>query len=251
MKSKNNVDIIFEDNDLIVINKPAGILSIPDRYDKSSPNAFNILKKHYSKIFTVHRLDKFTSGVMVFAKNQVSHKHLNTQFENNKVNKIYHIVVQGIIRENDLEIDIPIDSHPFKKGVSMPSARGKESLTKLKVLERFQKSTLCEVQLITGRHHQIRVHCATIGHPLLIDEIYGNSQEFYLSSIKRRYNIKKDEIEKPIISRLTMHSYKLEFIHPTSNNKVSFKAEYPKDFATLIKVLSKYSNIKEFNTYNF
>jgi len=251
MNKDNQIEILYEDDNLFAINKPAGIISIPDRFDKSIFNAYDYLKSKYHEIYTVHRLDKDTSGVMIFAKNAQSHKVLNTQFEKNEVTKIYHVIVDGIIYEDSLEIDIPIAPHPLKKGVSMPTARGKASLTKLKVLERFQKSTLCEINLITGRHHQIRVHCATIGHPLLVDNIYGKSEQFFLSTIKRNYNLKKNEIEKPIISRLTMHSYKLEFLHPYTIEKTTITAQYPKDFAALIKVLKKYSSIKNFKTLNF
>ncbi len=246
-KRKINIQIIAEDESILVVSKPAGVLTLPDRYDKSAFNLYDYFSKKYNDIFTVHRLDVGTSGVMVFAKTSKAHKNLNQQFQDWKVKKIYHVVVSGRIDKDEMDIDIPIMANPAKKGLSIPSARGKESLTKLKVIERFRHATLCEVNLVTGRHHQIRVHFSTIGHPLLIDKDYGENTEFLLSSIKRKYNLKKDSIERPIISRITMHAYEIEFLHPSTNELVSYKVEYPKDFTALLQILRKYSKIPEFS----
>lgn len=239
MSSK--IPILFEDNHLLVLSKPAGYLTLPDRYDNSIPNLKRFLENKYNTIFVVHRLDKDTSGVIIFAKDTESHRFLSQQFEQNQIKKIYHVVVSGIIIEDELKIDIPISHDLRKPGRSKPSATGKDSLTILKVLERFRNTTLVECNLVTGRHHQIRVHCSAIGHPLLVDEFYGRSDTFLLSSIKRKYKYKKDESEKPLISRVTMHSYSIEFLHPQSKELLFFKADYPKDFETLLKMLRKYS----------
>jgi RluA family pseudouridine synthase len=252
LKNTNRIKYIFEDNDIIILSKSAGLLTLPDRYDKSEICLINILKSRYGDVFTVHRLDRETSGVMVFAKNAESHKNLNEQFQERTVKKLYHAVVAGIVTKDDMEIDIPLMTDPSNKAIVKPSARGKESLTKLKVLERFRIGTLVELELITGRHHQIRVHCKAIGHPLLVDELYGSASEFLVSSIKRKYNIKKNEQEKPIISRVTMHSYSLAFKHPCNSDSIqngamiSFIAEYPKDFSALVQVLRKYSKLPDY-----
>lgn len=243
---QNFYEIIFEDEDIVVINKAADVLSIPDRWNPDLPNLRNLLDEKYGKIFVVHRLDKETSGIMVFAKNSDSHKHLNDLFQNNRIIKLYHVAVSGILQRNEVDVDIPVMSDPSMKGKSIPSSRGKESLTKIKVMERYKVATLVECNLITGRHHQIRVHCSAIGHPLLVDELYGSKDEFYLSSIKRRYNLKKGTVEKPIIDRLTMHAYSLEFDHPSTGKKVKFTAEYPRDFSALLQVLGKYSQIPDY-----
>ncbi|TAL71089.1 MAG: RluA family pseudouridine synthase [Bacteroidetes bacterium] len=240
---KNPINKIYEDDYILVLNKPAGCLTIPDRYDKSAINLYGILTEMYPKIFTVHRLDKDTSGVIVFAKDAESHKNINQQFQEFKVTKIYHAVLSGNLNQNELVIDIPITEDLNRKGYMKPSARGKESLTVLNVIERFRNATLVELNLVTGRHHQIRVHCASIGYPLLVDELYGKSKEFYVSSLKRKYNIKKGEFEKPIISRVSMHAKLITFLHPEFNEKVSYDADYPKDFSALLEVLKKYSNI--------
>ncbi|MFH1050143.1 MAG: RluA family pseudouridine synthase [bacterium] len=250
MKKKDSrVQVLFEDNDIVIVSKPVGVYSIPDRYDKTAFNLSGYLQKKYNKIFVVHRLDKDTSGVMCFAKNAGAHRELNQQFLEQKVNKIYHIVVAGVLREDELDIDIPISDNPAKKGLAIPSARGKSSLTKLKVIERFRMATFCECDLVSGRHHQIRVHCSAIGFPLLVDEHYGNNTEFFLSSIKRRYKLKKKTEEKPIIDRITMHAYELGFTHPSTKEYISFKCDYPRDFTALLQVLRKYSALPDYSVY--
>jgi 23S rRNA pseudouridine1911/1915/1917 synthase len=249
----NHYDIIFEDDDLLVINKFANVLSIPDRWNPDIPNLRTLLDESYGKIFVVHRLDKETSGIMVFAKNAEMHKYLNDLFEHHKIRKLYHVVVTGILQRNELEVDIPILADPSMKGKSIPSSRGKESLTKIKVLQRFKAATLIECDLISGRHHQIRVHCSAIGHPLLVDEMYGSKSEFMLSSIKRKFYLKKGTEERPIIDRITMHAHSIQFPLPKSGEIATFTAEYPKDFAALVQVLGKYSQIPDYlsNRANF
>ncbi len=236
-------EIIFEDDNLVAINKPAGLLTIPDRYNKKIPCLSRILEDKYGKIFVVHRLDKETSGLMIFAKNPETHKNLNTQFQEKQVQKIYHAVVGGVVGRDKTDVDIPLLPNPFGGAGVIPSARGKESLTIVTVIERFRSSTFVECNLVTGRHHQLRAHVAAMGHPLLIDDLYGENTEFMLSSIKRKFNMKKHDVERPIISRITMHAFSLDFIHPINNEKMHLEAEYPKDFRVLLQVLRKYSSI--------
>ena len=245
MKNKN-IEFIYEDDDIVVLTKPAGVFSIPDRWKKEDANLYTILKEKYGTIFTVHRLDRDTSGVIVFAKHAIAHKHLNQQFQEHTVKKHYHVVVSGVVAEDEIKIDIPLMDHPGKPGQTIPSLRGKESLTIMKVLEKYSGTSLVECNLITGRHHQIRVHCAAIGYPLLVDELYGSSKEFFISSIKRKFKLKKNSEEKPIISRITMHSYQIEFLHPATNLPVTFNSEYPKDFRALLQVLRKYSALPDY-----
>jgi 23S rRNA pseudouridine1911/1915/1917 synthase len=246
MKKKDDFDIIHEDDDIVVISKHAGMLTIPDRYNKALPNIYRILNDKFGSIYTVHRLDRDTSGVMVFAKNADAHRNLNMQFDNQEVGKFYHLVLAGVVNKDEMKIDIPIAADPSKPGLSYPSARGKDSLTILKVLKRFRSSTLVECELVTGRHHQLRVHCATIGNPLLIDPEYAGTNEVFLSSFKRKFKLGKRQEEKPIISRLTMHSRSITFNHPDGTGKLTFEAEYPKDFAALLQSLSKYSALPEY-----
>ncbi len=239
-------NIIHKEEDFLIINKSAGVLSIPDRYNDALPSLDKILKKDFPGSMIVHRLDKDTSGIMIFPLNPDAHRIINSQFENRELKKIYHAVVAGIVSEDEMEIDIPLLTNPGKKAGVIPSARGKESLSRLKVLERFRNSTLVEIDLVTGRHHQLRAHVSAVGHPLLIDPLYSNTTEFYLSSVKRKYNRSKSKEERPIISRITMHAYSIEFNHPTTGKRISFEAEYPKDFAVLLKQLKKYAELPDY-----
>lgn len=238
------INILYEDDHLVAINKPAGLLTIPDRYNAELPCLIKMLRKDGDDILVVHRLDRDTSGVILFAKTAEAHRHLSIQFEKQQVVKFYHAVVGGIVPKDELEIDIPLIQNPGKGGGVLPSIRGKESLSIVRVMERFRVATLLEVNLVTGRQHQLRAHVASIGHPLLVDELYGEKSEFFLSSVKRKFNLKKNDVEQPIISRISMHSHSVEFAHPASEEKMKIEADYPKDFRVLINILRKYSSME-------
>ncbi len=237
---------IFEDEDIVVINKSAGVYTIPERRDRAAPNLLELLSREYGKIYVVHRLDKDTSGVVIFAKNPKAHKFLNERFFDRSAKRIYKAVILGKLSEDYLEIDIPLIENYGRKFITIPSARGKESLTIVKTVEKFRRTSLVECDLATGRRHQIRAHLAAVGNSLLVDPIYGDRDAFYLSSIKRRYNKGKNEEEKPIISRLTMHAEKLKIKTPKDGLEKEFKADYPRDFAALLSVLRKYDSLPDY-----
>ncbi len=244
--NKRAFEIIHKDEDILVISKAAGVLSIPDRYISDAPNLAEILNGYFGEVFVCHRLDKDTSGIMVFARNADAHKHMNEQFQNHTLIKIYHAFVAGSVIKDEIDIDIPLMPNPAARGTTIPSSRGKESLTRIKVIECFRHATMIECNLVTGRHHQIRAHVAAIGHPLLVDNVYGESPEFMLSSIKKRYNLKKETEERPIIGRLTLHSYSIKFAHPKSNGIMEFIAGFPKDMKALHQILRKYSEMPSY-----
>lgn len=244
MKSPTKPDILFEDDQIIVLAKPAGLLTLPDRFNQALPNLRTMLVERYGTIFVVHRIDRETSGVMMFCKTPEAHKIMSEQFETRSVRKIYHAIVQGRFEQDELAIDIPLHADPSRPGLMSPSVRGKESLTKVRVLKRFRMATLLECELITGRQHQIRVHCAAVGHPLLVDKDYGGLDEFMLSSVKRKYNVGKHEEEKPLMSRTTLHAFSMEFTHPATQERMSFEAPYLKDFKALLQTLDKYASYK-------
>ena len=240
MKQKK-LEIVYSDDALVVIDKPPGLLSLPDRYDRTIPNIREMMTERFGEIFMVHRLDRDTSGVMVLGRTAESHKNLNDQFEHQQVRKIYHGIVGGIVDRDEFPIDIPIAADPKRKGLMKPTARGKDAHTIVRILEKFRIATLIECRLITGRTHQIRVHCSAIGHPLLVDPDYGKNSEFLLSSIKRKFNLAKNAEERPVIDRVTLHARSLSVTHPTTGVQMEFVSEYPRDFAAALQVLRKYA----------
>ncbi len=238
---KTTVDILFEDESLIAVYKPAGMLSIPDRYKPDLPNLQKWLEERYETIFTVHRLDKGTSGVLCFAKTAEAHRSLSLQFENRTVRKIYHAITDGFPPEESGTIDRPLAAHPGKPGLMVVHAKGKPSVTHYQVLKRYRNHALLSLELETGRTHQIRVHLAEIGCPLLVDPQYGKQEAFFLSSVKaRRCQPNRRQEERPLMDRLTLHAAELTIVHPETQENKTFKAPYPKDFRAVLNQLDKW-----------
>jgi len=232
------VGIVFENDDFIVLNKPSGLLSIPDREGKEI-SLKKLLQDQYTDIFTVHRLDKGTSGLIVFAKNEKAHKFLSQQFENRKTEKIYSGLIIGSPINKKGTIDSPIMEHPTKKGVMVINRKGKESLTDYEVLEDFGIFSWVQFQIYTGRTHQIRVHMKEIGHPIACDELYGDGKPILLSSIKYHFKLSKnEEEERPILNRLALHADQLRF-KATGDKDYVFEAPIPKDLKATLQQLSK------------
>lgn len=251
MNYKPSQIIIHEDAQIVAINKPAGLLTLPDRYKHDLPNVRKILEQHYGSIFTVHRLDRDTSGILVFARDAESHRNLSMQFEQHTPEKVYTAVVTGVVDQDEFEIDIPLSPDERKKGLSRPSARGKASFTMVKVLERFRVATLVECRPKTGRHHQIRAHLAAVGHPLLVDADYGRIAEFMLSTLKRRFKVSKGATERPLIARTPLHASSLTIAHPHTQEQYTLTTELPKDIAALLQVLRKYAAYIPVESYFF
>ena len=235
------LEILFEDDDLIIVNKPAGMLVIPDRFDRNIPSLNKLLEAHIgAKIWVVHRLDRDTSGVICFAKHELSHRYLSMLFMERDVNKFYAGIVIGIPVPAEGRIESPIAEHPAVKGKMTVAKKGKDSVTDYKVAEQWPLYALLQFQLHTGRTHQIRVHMQSIGHPLVCDELYGDGKPFYLSGIKKRYNLgKNEEMEKPLLNRLALHAYKLEFVKE-DGTEISVESPLPKDMAATVNQLNKW-----------
>ncbi|HEY9362268.1 MAG TPA: RluA family pseudouridine synthase [Chitinophagaceae bacterium] len=236
--------LLFENDDFIAINKPAGLLSIPDREGKEI-SLKKMLQQKYESIYTVHRLDKGTSGVIVFAKNEQAHKFLSKQFEERKTKKIYTGLVIGSPMQKNGSIDEPISEHPGKRGLMTVYHKGKESLTDFEVLQDFGIYSWMQFEIHTGRTHQIRVHMKHLGHPVVCDDLYGDGKPVFISSIKKKnYNLsKKEEEEKPILNRLALHSSQLSFEGP-DGKRYEFEAPLPKDLKVTLVQLSKHRQHK-------
>ncbi len=230
--------IVFENDDFVAINKPSGLLTIPDRA-QSEKSLKEYLKDKYGDIFTVHRLDKDTSGLVLFAKNEETHKYLCRIFEERLIEKYYVGIVLGQPTNKSGSIEAPIGENPAHKGLMNVHRNGKPAHTTYEVMDANKHFSMVSFQLHTGRTHQIRVHSKEIGHPLACDELYGDGKPVLLSAVKKKFKLSKhDEAERPMISRLALHSFKLIF-ETATGEKMELVADVPKEFRALMTQLKK------------
>lgn len=226
-------------DDFIVLNKPPGLLSIPDRHDSELPSLQTLLKKAYGNIFTVHRLDRDTSGIILFARNEAAHRYYSQLFESRDIKKYYLGLVTGQLEPTQGSIDEPIMEHPVQKGKMVTNRKGRPALTDYEALETFGLYSLVKLRIHTGRTHQIRVHMKHLGHPIAVDELYGKDAPVLLSAIKKKFKLGKNtEEERPLLSRLALHAWQLHF---TDQNGVvhDLEAPLPKDIQAVVTQLRK------------
>jgi 23S rRNA pseudouridine1911/1915/1917 synthase len=237
-----HVEILHEDDNIIVINKQPGLVVHPAP-GHFSGTLVNALLYHCPGLKgiggamrpgIVHRLDKDTSGVLVVAKNDKAHVHLSTQFKSRRVKKDYLALVYGKMESNSGSVSLPIGRHPVdRKKMSINSRKSRVAETTWHVRERFELASLIEVNLKTGRTHQIRVHCAAIKHPVLGDKVYGPRKI-------GRENIEGKDLFKSI-PRQMLHAWRLELTHPKTETRVSFEAPVPSDMQAVMVALRKIS----------
>jgi 23S rRNA pseudouridine1911/1915/1917 synthase len=230
-------EILFENDEFIALNKPAGLLSVPDRM-QSVPSLKDLLIEKYGNIFTVHRLDRETSGVIVFAKTAEAHQWLSVIFQERQVEKMYYGIVWGVPASPSGIVELSILEHPGKNGTMVVHRKGKPASTGYELVENFGKYSLIKFNLFTGRTHQIRVHMKETGHPILCDPLYGDGKPFFVSSLKKNYNHSGFDEEKPILARLALHSSKLSFTNQ-HGKLFTIEAEMPKDLRALLSQMGK------------
>lgn len=213
------MNIIYSDASLLVINKLAGIPVLPDGWEPGAPFLIQQLEAEFAKLWVVHRLDKVTSGVMVFARTAEAHRALNTQFERHETQKVYHALCNGIPKW-----DKHTARHPLRINVGhshrtmVDHSHGKTSVTHFKVLKRYESCGLLQAVPATGRTHQVRVHAYALGHPLVGDFLYSAPPT-------------------NLITRPALHALSLTFTHPDTNQRMTFEAPYPDDFEIVIRKL--------------
>jgi RluA family pseudouridine synthase len=227
--------VIHQDADLLVINKPAGLLTLPDGYQTDAAHLRKLLEPHFGRLWIVHRLDKETSGVLLLARNPDAHRSLNMQFDGKQIHKRYHALVTGNPSWQEKYVEAPLRVNGDRRHRTVVNlARGKPSATGFHVIERFGAFTLLEATPQTGRRHQIRAHLASIHHPLVGDELYAATPA--KSSAKAASTKPAGALP---IARLALHAFSIQFTHPGTQMVVTYQALYPTDLLTALDRLRR------------
>lgn len=232
--------VIYSDDDIVVLNKRSGILIAADRYDPDAPRLDLLAQKEFGKLYAVHRIDKDTSGLILYARNPEAQRNLSMQFEGREVHKTYHALVYGHPLWKNLHVSLALKPDGDARHRTVAVKRGgKPSVTDFRLIGNCGQFSWIEAKPLTGRTHQIRVHLAENGFCIVCDPLYsGNQKPLRLSEIKKNWRGDEEE-ERPLLKRLALHAYKIEFTHPASGEKVSFTAPYPRDMEAVRKQLAK------------
>lgn len=213
------MQILYQDASVLVINKPADLSVLPEGWDKSAPYLVKMLEEQFGKVWVVHRIDKITSGIVVFALTAEAHRSLNIQFEKHEVEKVYHALMNGVPTWEEKVTKFPLRVNVGHKHRTVVDDRnGVRSETRFRLLERYHAAALVEAAPMTGRTHQIRVHAYALGHPLLGDILYSAP-------------------ETDIIARPALHARSLTFTHPETGKRLTFQADYPIDLDEALRQL--------------
>jgi tRNA pseudouridine32 synthase / 23S rRNA pseudouridine746 synthase len=224
--------IIWKDDALLVIDKPAGLLSIPDGYRQETPHLLSVLASDYPKLWIVHRLDRETSGVIVLARSAEAHHRLNDQFAGREVHKTYHALVLGVPAWEETTVDEPLRKNGDRSHRTViDRVHGKPASTSLRTLERFPTHALVEARPHSGYTHQIRAHLAFLGFPIASDPLYA-------SRLAGQQNTAPDfSGAVPPIARVALHALQITFVHPITGQEMTFSAPYPSDFSAALEWL--------------
>ncbi len=242
---KQKIKILYQDEFIFAVDKPSGLRVLPDRWISTLPNLLQLLTLHNTvneseknnKIFVVHRIDADTSGLVLFARTAEAHRRLCMAFEKGEIKKTYLAIIIGRLEITHGKIDLPIASARNNRMKVDP--QGKKSITKFEVREKFGRYSLLEVSPLTARTHQIRIHLQAYGFPLAVDPLYTNIKKIHISDLKLGIRSQNDS-ESALISRLTLHAWRLQLKHPITQENMEIVAEPPKDFKAILKALRKW-----------
>lgn len=240
MKQTPDYTVIYNDDAIVVLNKRSGLLVAADRYDADAPRLDISAEKEFGRLFAVHRIDKDTSGIVIYAKTEDAHRTLSMEFENREVQKVYHCLVNGRPLWQNLHVELKLLPDGDSRHRTIVNKRfGKDAVTDFTLIGNCGPYSWIEARPHTGRTHQIRVHLAANGLCIVCDPLYsGNQKPVRLSDFKKRYNGDPTE-ESPLLSRLGLHAYKLTIKHPVTGETMTFTAPYPKDLDAVRNQLSK------------
>jgi RluA family pseudouridine synthase len=249
------IPVLFEDDSLLALDKPAGLLTSPDRYDAFRPNLMKLLhaaiaqqkpwvkERNLTYLSNAHRLDFETSGLILLAKSKPVLVALADLFGSEKPVKYYTALAAGEPPGDTFEVDAPLAPHPVRPEIMRVDAKnGKRSHTKFEVLENFPHFgyVLLKCELLTGRTHQIRVHAAQVGLKIVGDALYGG-KALWLSRLKKDFYLKPGREERPLISRVALHAERLQLAHPVTGENLNIYAPWPKDLTVGVKYLRKFA----------
>jgi tRNA pseudouridine32 synthase/23S rRNA pseudouridine746 synthase len=229
------IEILFCDEALLVVNKPAGLSTLPDGYDPTLPHIKSVLEGQYGRLWIVHRLDKHTSGVLLLARSSAAHRALNTQFEQRQVSKVYHALVNGVPQWQDTSIDLPLKANGDRQHRTVVDWQvGKPAITHFRVLECFDHHSLLEAIPETGRTHQIRAHLSAAGLFIVGDKLYLPPSRL---QVNRTDAASQADAGLPpgLVNGIALHALSLQFTHPITGERLEFVAPYSAILAALLE----------------
>jgi len=234
--------VLHEDAALLVLDKPAGLAIAPERGDRSRASLLDLVRARFGPaVANVHRIDAEASGVVLCARTKQALDFLSGQFQSKTVEKVHEALVAGLPAQESYTVELVLKEDEGAPGkMCVVKRHGQAAVTDCVVRARFERAglALVECRPRTGRPHQVRVHLAASGTPVLNDPLYGNATQLLLSRLKRGYKGREDE--RPLLSRLALHASELTFTHPETRERLTVRAPRPADFGVALKYLEKF-----------